>query len=263
VDLATEAKISEEAFADLFIGALREHPREIVSRVIQELRPIEPAGAQAAEIDANLHGAQRATALAVGMERALIAMQADAFLTARDALDNVPTADRRARARAELLRAIVECLAAEMEYREIPDALSSNQEFGLPSAALRAFGEAIDLDQAYTEEWLSSLPDTDLNKAIRRLFQGLPRARRMCTERQYAVWLFRQAIESAGLALALERSVEDLSEDEEAVDAVLVKVGQALERVLVGEYVSSSRVEGRELLEVLTGRERPKYGRVR
>lgn len=263
VSLATESKISEEAFADRFIHALREHPREVISRVVQELRPIEPPGAQAAEIDANLHAAQRATAFAVGMERALIAMQADAFLTARDVLDNIPATDRNARARAELLRAIVECLAADMEYREISDALASVQESGLPLSALRAFGEASDLDQTYTEEWLSALPNTELNKAIRRLFQGLPRARRTCNDRQYAVWLFRQAIESAGLALALERSVEDLSEDEEAVDAVLVKVGQALERVLVGEFVSSSRAEGLGLLEVLTGRARPKYGRVR
>jgi len=250
----------EKAFDAAFLAALRAHPRHVAHRVAEELHPPEPGAAEAETIDAELESARRALSLSEGMHRALVAMRLSAFATARQCLDAVH-AEPRWEARAWLLRAVVECVAAEVPYREIPDLLGAHLP-GVPSAASRAVDEAADLDAAYTTAWLAALPDTDLDKAVRRLFHGIPRARTCTTERERAVWLFRGAVESARLARQLEQAGEELSEEAEAIDSALVKVGKAVEDIVLGQFVSGGRDEAQALFEVLTGEEQPRYGRV-
>jgi hypothetical protein len=263
-DLARLAgqKSSGEEFNRTFLEALRAYPQESVRRMIEELQPAEPGPTEADTIDQELRLADRATSIRDGMERALIAMRTSAFITAREALNDIH-GEPQWEARAWLLRAIVECAAVGHDYREIPHILG-DQVPGLPADAFRALHEAASLDDEYARKWLRALPETDLDRAIRRLFQGLPRARASCaTERRYAVWLFRRAIESARLARQLEKAGEELNEKQEAVDAALVKLGRALEEVLVGRYAAGSRSEALDLFEILTLREPPRHGRVR
>jgi hypothetical protein len=133
---------------------------------------------------------------------------------------------------------------------------------GLPSDAEHTLDEAASLDEEFTQEWLKVLPDTDLDKGIRRLFHGLPRARSASTEREYAVLLFRGAIESVRLARQAEEAAEELSDENEATDTALVKLGRVLEDILVRPFIGGTRVQAQDLLVVLTGQEPPTYGRV-
>jgi hypothetical protein len=256
--LAGKADCTEAAFNSLFLDTLRDHPKQTVQRLAKELHPSEPSPTEADTIDNELRRAVRATSLSEGMERALMAMRTSAFMTARQCLEDVH-AEPNGEARAWLLRAVVECVAADLPYREIPELLG-NQVPGLPAAALRAIDEAVGLDRAYTTRWLNALPEADLDKAIRRLFQNLPRARASCSEREYAVWLFHSAMESARLARQLDKATEELSEDSEAVDTTLVKLGGTLEEILLGQFVGGTRNEAQTLFEILTGQVPPRYG---
>ncbi|MGW1378492.1 hypothetical protein ACWD6P_30070 [Streptomyces sp. NPDC002446] len=259
----------EEEFGRRFIEALRAQPYGVARRMIEALQPSEPTAAEADDIEAALRTAERHTSVGEGMERALLAMRTEAFLTARECLDDV-RGEPRWQARAWLLRAIVECRAARLEARDIPGLLG-HQMPGLPDTALRALDEAGSADEEFTAGWLEALPEAGLDKGIRRLFQGLPRARASCkgdplnkvsAEREYAVWLFRRAVENARLARQLDEAGEELGEHQEAVDAALAKLGRALEEILVGPYVGGSRGAAEELFEVLSGQEPPRYGRV-
>jgi hypothetical protein len=263
VQLAGQRTVTEEQFSAAFLTALRASPGPIVRRLLQELRPAEPSPAETEMIDAELRKAERATSVSTGMDVARIAMQANAFLTARQSLEKVRGATRW-EARACLLRAVVECLAAEIPYREVPDALSG-QLPGLSAAAVTAVSEAESLDEDYTKEWLAALatlPEAELNRGIQRLFLGLPRARKTCSGREYAVLLFRRALAAVQLARELEDAAAELSDEQEAIDAVLVRVGRQLEDILVSPYTAGSAADGLGLLAVLTGREPPKYGRL-
>ncbi|RKT55557.1 hypothetical protein [Saccharothrix australiensis] len=253
-DLATD----EKAFNAAFLDALRAHPRHIARRMTEELQPEEPGAAEAEAIEDELRHATQAMSLGEGMDRARKAMRASAFVTARQSLDEV-RADPHWEARAWLLRAVVECAAADLVTADIPGMLGSQMP-GVPAAALRALDEAMHLDATYTTGWLATLPDVDLDRGIRRLFHGIPRMRASTTDRERAVWLFRGAVEAARLARQLEQAGEELPEDEEAVDTALVKLGKAVEDILVGPYVGGVRNEADSLLEVLTGEEPPKYG---
>ncbi|MFE0375569.1 hypothetical protein ACFW1M_08255 [Streptomyces inhibens] len=260
---------AEEEFARSFLDALRTRPSGIARRMIEALQPSEPTAAEADAIGTALRTAERHTSVGEGMDRALMAMRNEAFLTARECLDDLQ-AEPQWLARAWLLRAVVECRAARLESREIPGLLG-HQMPGLPDVALRALDEAGSADEEFTRAWLETLPEAGLDKGIRRLFQGLPRARASCkgdplnkvsAEREYAVWLFRRAVENARLARQLDEAGEELAEHQEAVDAALAKLGRALEEILVGPYVGGSRGEAEELFEVLSGQEPPRYGRV-
>ncbi|MFE1171223.1 hypothetical protein [Streptomyces sp. NPDC058773] len=260
---------AEAEFARQFLAALRARPDGIARRMVEALQPSGPDAAEEARIEAALRTAERHTSLGEGMDRALMAMRNEAFLTAQECLDGVRT-EPRWQARVWLLRAIVECRAARLGSREIPGLLG-HQMPGLPGAALRALDEAGSADEEFTRGWLEALPEAGLDKGIRRLFQGLPRARANCKgdplnkvspEREYAVWLFRSAVENARLARQLDEAGEELAEDQEAVDAALAKLGRALEEILVGPYVGGSRGAAEELFEVLSGQEPPRYGRV-
>ncbi|WP_328687261.1 hypothetical protein OG879_07955 [Streptomyces caniferus] len=259
----------EEEFGRRFLEALRAQPEGIARRMIEALQPAGPTAAEADAVEVALRTAERHTSLGEGMDRALMAMRNEAFLTARECLDDIRTAPQW-QARVWLLRAIVECRAARLESREIPGLLG-HQMPGLPDAALRALDEAGTADEEFTRAWLETLPEAGLDKGIRRLFQGLPRARAGCTgdplnkvsaEREYAVWLFRRAVENARLARQLDEAGEELAEHQEAVDAALAKLGGALEEILLGPYVGGSRGAAEELFEVLSGQEPPRYGRV-
>ncbi|MFH8681365.1 hypothetical protein [Streptomyces lydicus] len=260
---------AEAEFTERFIEALRARPDGVTRRVVEALQPSEPAAGEADAIEVALRTAERHTSVGEGMDRALWAMRAEAFLTARECLDGV-RAEPRWLARAWLLRAVVECRAARLESREIPGLLG-HQMPGLPEAATRALDEADSADPEFARAWLEALPEAGLDKGIRRLFQGVPRARASCTgdalnkvgaEREYAVWLFRRAVENARLARQLDEAGEELAEHQEAVDAALAKLGRALEEILVGPYVGGSRAVAEELFEVLSGQEPPRYGRV-
>ncbi|MFG2289054.1 hypothetical protein ACGFOU_23675 [Streptomyces sp. NPDC048595] len=260
---------AEEEFGRRFIEALRAQPYGVARRMVEALQPAGPGSAEADEIETALRAAERHTSISEGMDRALLAMRNEAFLTARECLDDV-RGEARWQARAWLLRAIVECRAARLEAREIPGLLG-HQMPGLPDTALRALDEAGTADAEFTLAWLEALPEAGLDKGIRRLFQGLPRARAGCkgdplnkvsAEREYAVWLFRRAVENARLARQLDEAGEELAEHHEAVDAALAKLGRALEEILVGPYVGGSRGAAEELFEVLSGQEPPRYGRV-
>ena len=260
---------AEEEFSGRFLDALRAQPHGIARRMIEALQPTGPAATEADEIETALRTAERHTSLGEGMDRALMAMRSEAFLTALECLDGIRT-EPQWQTRVWLLRAIVECRAARLEPREIPGLLG-HQMPGLPDAALRALDEAGSTDEEFTRAWLEALPEAGLDKGIRRLFQGLPRARAGCkgdplhkvsAEREYAVWLFRRAVENARLARQLDEAGEELAEEQEAVDTALAKLGRALEEILVGPYVGGSRGEAEELFEVLSGQEPPRYGRV-
>ncbi|MEW1754350.1 hypothetical protein ACIQU1_34215 [Streptomyces angustmyceticus] len=266
--LAEQPRVEEE-FGRRFLEALRAQPEGIARRMIEALQPAGPTAAEADAIEVALRTAERHTSLGEGMDRALMAMRNEAFLTARECLDDIRTAPQW-QARVWLLRAVVECRAARLDSREIPGLLG-HQMPGLPDAALRALDEAGSADEEFTRAWLDALPEAGLDKGIRRLFQGLPRARAGCTgdplnkvgaEREYAVWLFRRAVENARLARQLDESGEELAEHQEAVDAALAKLGRALEEILLGPYVGGSRGAAEELFEVLSGQEPPRYGRV-
>ncbi|WP_018682912.1 hypothetical protein [Actinokineospora enzanensis] len=247
-------------FTDAFLAALRAHPRHVSRWLVQQLRPDDTDPAEAGTIDEELAHAVRATELSEGMERALMAMRSTAFRTARECLDSLPGASQW-EARAWLLRAIIECAAADMGSSDIPSVLG-NRMPGLPGDADHALDQAAAVDQVFTREWLKALPDTTLDKAIRRLFHGVPRARAACSEREYAVLLFRRAVEAVRLARQLEESAEELSDESEATDTVLVKLGQVLEEILVGPFVGGARGQAQDLFVVLTGQEPPTYGRV-
>ncbi|MGA5563985.1 hypothetical protein ACPCUV_22860 [Streptomyces platensis] len=266
--LAEQPQVEEE-FNRRFLEALRARPDGIAQRMIEALQPAGPSAAEEDRIEAALRTAERHTSLGEGLDRALMAMRNEAFLTARECLDDI-RAETQWQARVWLLRAIVECRAARLESREIPGLLG-HQMPGLPDVALRALDEAGSADEEFTRGWLESLPEAGLDKGIRRLFQGLPRARASCKgdplnkvspEREYAVWLFRNAVEYARLARQLDEAGEELAEHQEAVDAALAKLGRALEEILVGPYAGGSRGAAEELFEVLTGQEPPRYGRV-
>ncbi|MGW8971560.1 hypothetical protein [Streptomyces platensis] len=266
--LAEQPQVEEE-FSRRFLEALRARPDGIARRMIEALQPTGPTAAEEDRIEAALRTAERHISLGEGMDRALMAMRNEAFLTARECLDDIRT-ETQWQARVWLLRAIVECRAARLESREIPGLLG-HQMPGLPDVALRALDEAGSADEEFTRDWLESLPEAGLDKGIRRLFQGLPRARASCKgdplnkvgpEREYAVWLFRNAVEYARLARQLDEAGEELAEHQEAVDAALAKLGRALEEILVGPYAGGSRGAAEELFEVLTGQEPPRYGRV-
>ncbi|MFG2829358.1 hypothetical protein ACGFWI_18130 [Streptomyces sp. NPDC048434] len=266
--LAEEPRVEEE-FSRRFLEALRAQPHGVTRRMIEALQPSGPTAAEADEIGTALRTAERHTSLGEGMDRALMAMRCEAFLTAVECLDGIRT-EPQWQARVWLLRAIVECRAARLESREIPGLLG-HQMPGLPDVALRALDEAGSADEEFTRVWLETLPEAGLDKGIRRLFQGLPRARADCKgdpqhkvspEREYAVWLFRRAVENARLARQLDEAGEELAEHQEAVDTALAKLGRALEEILVGPYVGGSRGEAEELFEVLSGQEPPRYGRV-
>ncbi|MGY5128707.1 hypothetical protein [Streptomyces nigrescens] len=259
----------EEEFSRRFLEALRARPDGIARRMIEALQPSGPTADEADRIEAALRTAERHTSLGEGMDRALMAMRNEAFLTAQECLDGIRT-EPQWQARVWLLRAIVECRTARLESREIPGLLG-HQMPGTPDAALRALDEAGSADEEFTRVWLETLPEAGLDKGIRRLFQGLPRARASCKgdqlnkvspEREYAVWLFRSAVENARLARQLDEAGEELAEHQEAVDAALAKLGRALEEILVGPYVGGSRGAAEELFEVLSGQEPPRYGRV-
>ncbi|WP_148591614.1 hypothetical protein [Streptomyces sp. WAC01526] len=268
VELAERPRVEEE-FSRRFLEALRAQPEGIARRMIEALQPAGPAAGEEDAIEVALRTAERHTSLGEGMDRALTAMRNEAFLTARECLDGIHTAPQW-QARVWLLRAIVECRAARLESREIPGLLG-HQMPGTPNAALRALDEAGSADEEFTRAWLETLPEAGLDKGIRRLFQGLPRARASCKgdqlskvspEREYAVWLFRRAVENARLARQLDEAGEELAEHQEAVDAALAKLGRALEEILLGPYVGGSRGAAEELFEVLSGQEPPRYGRV-
>jgi hypothetical protein len=260
VRLADLRGTTAEQFASAFIQVLRAAPGPVVRRLIDELRPGPPDPAENQAIDTHLRKAERATSVASGMDRARIAMRTRAFLTARQSLENAH-GEPRWEARAWLLRAVVECVAKEIPSREIPDVLGA-QLPGLPPEARRAVDEATNLDEEYTREWLEALPVAELDKGIQRLFLGLPRARRTCSSEQYAVLLFRRALEAVRLARELEEAAAELSDEQETIDAVLVKIGHQLEEILVGPYAPGAVGDALGLLEVLTGREPPRYGRI-
>ena len=260
VRLAEDPGADEDAFTAAFLSTMRTHPRHTARRMVETLQPTEPGAAEAETMAEEMRRAELAMSLSEGMDRARTAMRMSAFLTARQSLDKV-SAEPRGEAHAWLLRAIVECVAADLPNHEIPGLLSS-QMAGLPQAALRALDEAVSLDPVYTAGWLAALPEIDLDRAIRRLFHGIPRIRAATSERERAVWLFRTAVESARLARQLEQAGEELAEDQEAIDAALVTLGRALEDILVGAFVGGARNQAEELLEVLTGEEPPRYGGV-
>ncbi|MFF3276614.1 hypothetical protein ACFYWU_37660 [Streptomyces chrestomyceticus] len=251
----------EDAFDRQFLAALRTHPRETVARLLDELAPAPPAAGEEDALDAELRRAESATSVSAGMERALVAMRNRAFGTARECLDGVRGAPQW-EARAWLLRAVVECVESGLDHREIAAVLGG--DVGVPPEAARALAVARRLDEEFPDAWLADLarPEHDVNKGIRRLFQGLPKVRTSCGERGYAVLLFRRAVQSVRLARELEAAGEELSEHQEAVDVALVKLGRVLEDILVGPHVGSSRGAAEELFEILTGQEQPKYGRV-
>lgn len=259
VRTAERTSTTDNEFTPAFLAALRAHPRHIVRWLIDELRPEQADAAEAATLDKELASAQRAAALSDGMERALMAMRTGAYRTARQCLNDLP--EGKWEARAWLLRAIVECVAADIYYADIPSILG-NRMPGLPSHADLAVEQATNLDAEYTEQWLRALPETDLDKGIRRLFHGVPKARANCTERQHAVLLFRRAVESVRLARSLEEASDQLSEESESIDSTLVKLGQVLEDILIGPFVSGARGDAQDLFAVLTGQEPPTYGRV-
>ncbi|WP_229402317.1 hypothetical protein [Micromonospora okii] len=258
--LAEDPGADEEAFTAAFLSTMRAHPRHTARRMVDTLQPPEPGAAEAEALAEEMRRAERAMSLSEGMDRARTAMRMSAFLTARQSLDNV-RAEPHWEARAWLLRAIVECVAADLPGREVPGLLGSGMA-GLPPAALRALDEAVGLDPGYTASWLAALPEVDLGRAIRRLFHGIPRIRAATSERERAAWLFRTAVESARLARQLEQAGEELAEEHEAIDAALVVLGRALEDVLVGAFVGGARNEAEQLLELLTGEEPPRYGGV-
>ncbi|MGW5640843.1 hypothetical protein ACWEWQ_39960, partial [Streptomyces sp. NPDC003832] len=267
VGLAGRADCVEETFDSAFLRALRARPRDVVRRMVEELCPSPPDPGEAAMIDDLLGRAVRAASLTEGMSRALAAMRGKAFLTARQCLDDV-RGEPRWEARAWLLRAVVECTADEIPPQDIPGLLGGRLP-GLPLDADRALDEAAELDQEYTTRWLAVLPDHDLDIGVRRLFHGLPPIRSMCREqgreqggeREFAVWLFRHAVESARLARQLEEAGEELAEDHEAVDVALAKLGKAVEAILTGPFVGGMRGEAQDLFAMLTGEDPPKYGR--
>lgn len=208
----------EDEFSRKFVEMLRTHPHAAVSRLLEELAPDRPSGEEADGLDTELRRAERATSVSEGMDRALMAMRNKAFLTARECLDSVQNAAEW-EARAWLLRAVVECVESELDPREIPAVLGSEMA-GVPGEASRALALARRLDEGFSTEWLEAMsePDADLNKGIRRLFQGLPQARASCTERGYAVLLFRRAVQSVRLARELEEASEELADRQESVD---------------------------------------------
>ncbi|MCS7477880.1 hypothetical protein ACFFQW_14420 [Umezawaea endophytica] len=245
-------------FDAAFVTALRAHPRYTVERLVAELEPPSPPSVEAAEIEDELAAAQREHSLGEGMERAIMAMRLSAFITARECLDRV-VAEPDGQARACLLRAIVECVAAGLPDQDIPELLGTLPP-GLPPAAERAMDEAVSRDRAFTTKWQSLLPAIDLDRAIRLLFRGLPRATTRNSRREYGAWLFRGAIETAGMATRLTEAAGELGEDSQAVDSALVALGGVLEEILLGPYVGGPRGQAQALFELLTGHRPPRYG---
>jgi hypothetical protein len=132
----------------------------------------------------------------------------------------------------------------------------------MPPEALRGLDEAYLLDKTFTEAWRAACADDDLARALRRLFQGLPRAQQVCGPQEYAVLLFRQAIECARLARRLDESAGKIPDSREARDTILAWTGQALEELLTGPLAGRIGGDVFAIMEVLTGREAPRYGRV-
>lgn len=262
-DLANLPRQSEdpaEDFSEALLALLKAHPAATARRLVETLRPEPPTPSEMAVVDEELRTAERLASVTAGMHRAVTALGNGAYLTARESLDYFHS-DPVLMARTWLLRAVVECFAAGLGGKEVPEALGAGLP-GVPTEALRALDKAERLDQKFTRDWLRALPDIGVGKGIRRLLIGLPRPRASCgTERRYAVWLFRHAIESARLARQLEEAADELPEDREDIDAVLVRLGRVLEDILVGPFAGGAQGDTEDLLAILTGRDQPTYGR--
>ena len=87
---------------------------------------------------------------------------------------------------------------------------------------------------------LRALPDAELEPEFR------------------AVLLARAAVEAAQLARQLEKSAANLADDGEPAVTALAKLGQALEDTFLVECAGSWRPGASDLLEIVTGQERPR-----
>jgi hypothetical protein len=266
--LAERKDVTQEQFADAILEALRNHPETVIRKIAQTLQPLSPDITEAEVIDGAFGRARQKTAVSSMLERALWATRCGAFLTARECLRHVTSpasaeapVQNNFAARAWLLRAIVECAAAGWNDRDIMTMLADKSP-AMPPAALRALDEANQLDGAFADEWQAGCANDDLGRALRRLFQGLPRAQQVSSRREYAVLLFRQAIECARLARRLDECAGSIPDGREARDSVLAWTGQTLEELLTGPLAGRLGADVLAIMEVLTGREAPRYGRV-
>jgi len=199
-----------------------------------------PDASEADVINGAFQRARRKTVVPAMLERGLWAMRSSAFLTARECLQRVTSpagvegqVQNNFAARAWLLRAIVECAAAGWNGPDIVMMLADKSP-AMPPEALRGLDEADQLDKAFTEAWRDACANDDLARALRRLFQGLPRAQQACSPQEYAVLLFRQAIECARLARRLDECAGNIPDGREARDTILAWSGQTLEQLLTG-----------------------------
>jgi hypothetical protein len=266
--LTERRDLTQEQFADAVLEALRTHPETVIREIALVLQPSSPDGTEADVIDGAFQRARQKTVVSAMLQRGLWAMRSGAFLTARECLQRVTSpvgaeaqVQNNFAARAWLLRAIVECAAAGWNGPDIVMMLADKSP-AMPPDALRGLDEAYQLDQAFTEAWRAACGDDDLARALRRLFQGLPRAQQACSPQEYAVLLFRQAIEAARLARRLDECAGNIPDSREARDAILAWTGQTLEELLTGPLAGRIGQDVSAIMEVLTGREAPRYGRV-
>ncbi len=266
--LAERKGVTQEQFADAVLEALRDHPETVIREITQALQPPSPDITEAVVIDEAFRRARQKTVVSSMLERGLWATRSGAFLTARECLQQVTSpigtegqVQNNFAARAWLLRAIVECAAAGWNDHDIMTMLADKSP-AMPPEALRALDEADQLDHAFTAGWQAGCADDDLARALRRLFQGLPRAQQVCSPREYAALLFRQAIECARLARRLDECAGQIPDGREATDSILAWTGPTFEELLTGPLAGRLGADVLAIIEVLTGREAPRYGRV-
>ncbi len=267
-DQAERKDLTQEQFADAVLEALRNHPDTVIPQITRVLQPPGPDASEADVINGAFERARRKTVVPAMLERGLWAMRSSAFLTARECLQRVTSpagvegqVQNNFAARAWLLRAIVECAAAGWNGPDIVMMLADKSP-AMPPEALRGLDEADQLDKAFTGAWRDACANDDLARALRRLFQGLPRAQQACSPQEYAVLLFRQAIECARLARRLDECAGNIPDGREARDTILAWSGQTLEQLLTGPLAGRVGQDVFAIMEVLTGREAPRYGRV-
>lgn len=255
---ARQAGRSIDEFAHAFAESLRAAPAEVVERTLETLseRP-EDAQAELDELTRQLAGAFARTALPRALTRASAGLSVGAFQTARGCLAALFEDEEHA-VRAALFGAIVECLVAGRDVTEL-SAVARGDAIGSTEID-DCLERARQLDRAYAGAWLDDVEELGLNRSARRLFLGLPPERERCDRGQLAALESRRAAESARLARRLEQAAATLSDQGEPQDGAFIKLGGALDELVLAEFAGGLRDEAWELLAVTTGREPPRYG---
>lgn len=246
-----------EDFAAAFAEALRTDPHRVVARTLGLLGPeAAPPDEQLDVLQRALANAQSKTVTKSALHWALRAAIVGAFQTARSCVARVEDSSPDA-VRARLLGALIECLAAGLEWERLA-VLDASRPAGAAVASQLERANAI--DASFARAWLDGLERLGLAGSLNKLYLGLPADDEVCGAAGSAVLLARRAAESVRLARDIERAAAALDSRGEYLSDVFGKYGRPLDEYVLGEFASGSTSGVSQLIGVLTGREQPQYG---